>query len=103
MDPIDISEYSSTFKIPALLVGYLAVHEMWEGLGVGRHMMYWAMRKARDYSRSIGCRTVVVYPLPDAIAFYEKIGFTHAEMDYSMFFDIGRDVDITDEITFDNL
>lgn len=81
-------------NIPALLIGYLATHKDYEGNGIGRYMVSWAISKAVEYSESIGCRIVMLNPEKDVIDFYQKLGFTyvpHEDDEYdSMFIDIKR-------------
>lgn len=61
--------------IPALLIGQLATHEEYEGKGIGRRMVSWAIKMAADISKKVGCRMVALHPHEDAIGWYEKLMF----------------------------
>jgi len=50
---------------PALLVGHLATHKDFEGKGVATHLLAWATKKAVSYSKTIGCRFVMLNPEND--------------------------------------
>ena len=64
--------------IPALLVGQLATHQDYESLGVGKHMIYWVIAEAINYSNNIGCKLIILNPGEDVILWYKrKLGFIH--------------------------
>ncbi|RNJ77528.1 MAG: GNAT family N-acetyltransferase, partial [Nitrosopumilus sp. H8] len=57
-------------SIPALLIGQLATHENYQGKGIGEFMVLWAIDQAREYSKKIGCRLVMLHPHDDVIGWY---------------------------------
>ena len=57
--------------IPSLLIGQLATHKRYECCGLGREMIHFAMRRAHDASQTVGCRCVVLHPLPNAVSWYQ--------------------------------
>lgn len=62
--------------IPVLLVGQLAVGQNWQGRGVARSLMLFALTTALRFSKEIGCFGVLTHPLNDEVrAFYERFGF----------------------------
>lgn len=79
---------------PALLVGHLATHKDFEKKGVAIHLLSWAIKKAVIYSKTIGCRFVMLNPEDDEKVrqFYTNRKFTyidHNEKDKDAFiFDI---------------
>ena len=58
--------------IPSLLIGQLATNEEYECNGIGKSMIQFALNEAYKYSQQIGCRTVALHPLPNAIDWYLK-------------------------------
>ena len=64
-------------NVPGLLIGQIATHKDFEGLGVGRTMIEWAATHAKKYQNDVGCRVIIVNPDKDAVGWYEKIGFVH--------------------------
>ncbi len=52
-------------NFPALLVGHLATHKDFENKGVASHLLSWAIKKAVVYSKTIGCRFVMLNPEDD--------------------------------------
>ena len=91
-------------NIPALLIGHLATHKDFERRGIGKHMVSWAIIKAIDHSKSIGCRLVILNPESDVIDFYRKRGFAYVphgdddEESASMYIDIKNASKIFEEI-----
>ena len=75
-------------NIPSLLIGHLATHKDYENKGVGSHLVAWAIKKAREYSKTIGCKIVILNPddKEEVREFYRKLGFTYVPHD-----DKGRD------------
>ncbi len=49
-------------NIPALLIGHLATHQDYENRGVGTRLLAWAIKKATEYSKTIGCSIVMLSP-----------------------------------------
>jgi predicted N-acetyltransferase YhbS len=62
--------------VPALLLGQLAVDRRYQGLGVARSLMFFALTTAVRVAQDIGCACVITHPLDDNVrAFYAKFGF----------------------------
>lgn len=61
--------------VPALKVGRLARHASWRVRGVGTALMRHAFDKLMDVSERTGCRFLSVDAIPEAVEFYEKLGF----------------------------
>ena len=53
-----------------MLIGQLATNEEYECNGIGKSMVQFALNEAFVYSQNIGCRTVALHPLPNAIEWY---------------------------------
>ena len=62
--------------IPALLITRLATDERYERQGIGRYLIYHAVRLATKMARNVGCRIVYASSEPDVVKFYEAAGFT---------------------------
>ena len=62
--------------IPALVIARLATDERYERQGVGRYMISYAIGTARRMAMDTGCRAVLADSAPDAVRFYEKMGFS---------------------------
>ena len=61
--------------LPALVIARLATDERHEGNGVGRSMIRHALDIADRLATDVGCRVVFANSEPDAVGFYEKMGF----------------------------
>ncbi len=73
----DITDVKS-FGIPsvaAVLVARLAVDSRYQGKCLGQALLYDAIYTAKELSRTIACRLVVVDSKPESAGFYEKHGF----------------------------
>lgn len=73
-ESFDVDTYGN---IPALLIGYLATHKDYERKGIGTFMVQWACNQAVQFSKSIGCRLVMLDPENNAVGFYKKLHFSH--------------------------
>ena len=62
-------------QMPALVITRLAVDERHERNGVGRYMATHAVDLAGKTSFDLGCRVVLADSEPDAVGFYEKMGY----------------------------
>ncbi len=63
--------------IPAVILGRLAIHQDWQGKGVGRALLADAVDRAVRASREISARLIIVHAIsPQAEAFYLHHGFT---------------------------
>lgn len=60
---------------PALKIGRLAVGNNYQKSGVGGFIIDLIVGKSLRLSKDIGCRLVTVDAYPQAIEFYEKLGF----------------------------
>lgn len=79
--------------VPSLLLGRLATHQDYEGLGVGTRMTHWVISEGKRYSKELGCRLVILNPEKDVIEWYrDKLGFMHIPIKKKqgiMFYDLG--------------
>lgn len=63
--------------VPVTILGRLAVHRDYQGLGIGKAMLKEGLSRALQASALVGSLAVVVHALDDeAAAFYAKFGFT---------------------------
>jgi predicted N-acetyltransferase YhbS len=68
--------------IPALLLGQLAVDLRYQGHGIARSLMYFALATAVRFSKDIGCFCVLTHPLDDGVRnFYRSFGFQNLPFD----------------------
>ena len=66
----------SYVKIPATLLGRLAVDQNFKGQNIGKLLLIDALRRSLEISEKIGSFAVIVDPIDlDAEKFYEKFGF----------------------------
>lgn len=63
------------YQLPALRLARLAVDERARGQGVGTLLMRAVFQLAIQMADDLGCVGVVVDAKPEAVAFYEKLGF----------------------------
>ena len=62
--------------IPVVLLGQLAVDRRFQGQGLARQLLFYALTTSVAFSQSVGCFGVITHPLDDAMrAFYRKFGF----------------------------
>jgi predicted N-acetyltransferase YhbS len=62
--------------VPVLLLGQLAVDSRYQGLGIARSLMIFALKTSVRFSREIGCFGVLTHPLDEGVRrFYDKFGF----------------------------
>lgn len=62
--------------IPVLLLSQLAVDRRFQGQGLARQLLLYALTTSVAFSQSVGCFGVITHPLDDAMrAFYKKIRF----------------------------
>ena len=68
--------------IPALLLGQLAVDSRYQGRGIARSLMVFALTTAVRFSKDIGCFCVLTHPLDDGVRnFYQGFGFENLPFD----------------------
>lgn len=68
------------YPIPVLRVARLAVDNRATGKGVGSLLLRSVLVLARQIADDIGCVGVVVDAKPEAVSFYEKLGFLRLEV-----------------------
>jgi predicted N-acetyltransferase YhbS len=68
--------------MPAILLGQLAVDLKWQGRGVARSLMFYALATAVRMSKEVGCFCVLTHPLDDDVrALYGSFGFEDLPFD----------------------
>ena len=64
-------------EIPAVLIGKLALHDVLQGQGLGRHLLVDALSRAVSAVEIVSGRYIVVDAIDEeAVAFYRRYGFT---------------------------
>jgi GNAT superfamily N-acetyltransferase len=72
-------------KIPAVVLGRLAIDLSWQGKGVGRALLAEVMRRSLRASEEVSARLVIVYAIsPAAENFYIHHGFTRLPVEAPM-------------------
>jgi GNAT superfamily N-acetyltransferase len=64
-----------TYPLPVLRLARLAVDERYQGQGVGSTLSRSVLTLARRMADEVDCIGVVVDAKPDAVTFYEQLGF----------------------------
>jgi GNAT superfamily N-acetyltransferase len=85
-------------RFPAFLIGMLGVCERHRRLGLGEHMVKYAIGQAMTLAADVGCRFVTVDsdPTDEALGLYRKLGFNAIEGQDKkratvwMYFDLGH-------------
>ncbi len=68
--------------LPAVLLGRLAVDQRFQGQGVARSLMLFALATCLRLSKDLGCFCVLTHPLDDGVrAFYRAFGFEDLPFD----------------------
>jgi predicted N-acetyltransferase YhbS len=68
--------------LPSILLGQLAVDLRWQGQGIARSLMFYALNTAVRLSDEIGCFCVLTHPLDDDVrALYAAFGFEDLPFD----------------------
>jgi predicted N-acetyltransferase YhbS len=68
--------------IPAILLAQLAVDRRYQGRGLSRSLLFYALTTAVNLSQQLGCFCVVTHPLDDDVrAFYARFGFEQLPFD----------------------
>ena len=68
--------------MPAILLGQLAVDLRWQGQGMARSLMFYALTTAVRLSDQVGCVCVLTHPLDDDVrALYAAFGFEDLPFD----------------------
>ena len=68
------------YRLPVLRLARLAVDERYQGQGVGSLLLRAVLALAARMAEDVGCVGVVVDAKPDAVAFYEKLGFVRFDI-----------------------
>jgi GNAT superfamily N-acetyltransferase len=72
-------------KIPAVVLGRLAIDLDWQGKGVGRALLAETMRRSLRASEEVSARLVIVHAIsPAAENFYKHHGFTRLPVEAPM-------------------
>jgi GNAT superfamily N-acetyltransferase len=72
-------------QIPAVVLGRLAIDLKWQGKGLGRALIFEAMRRALRASEDVAARLVIVHAIsPAAENFYKHHGFTRMPVEAPM-------------------
>ena len=81
MSQIEIKEapYLVPIKVkikdyPALLIGRLATHNEYRQRNVGESICLWCLETAKELSKKIGCKLVLVLTEGKPVDFYRKVG-----------------------------
>ena len=62
--------------LPANLLGQLAVDRRYQGHGLARSLLWFALTRSVRFSKDIGCFGVLTHPLDDLVRkFYRRFGF----------------------------
>lgn len=67
------------YPLPVLRLGRLAVDHRYQGHGIGKQLLRYALELAVSQTETVGCVGVVVDAKSEAIAFYIKFGFLMIE------------------------
>lgn len=68
--------------VPVVLLGRLAVDRRWQGRGVARSLMFYALTTAVRFSKEVGCFYVLTHPLDDDLrSLYRSFGFEDLPFD----------------------
>ena len=78
--PAPLRRKLPSYPLPVPRIGRLAVHESVRGQGVGKLLLRFALQLAVRLGQEYGCVGVVVDAKPDAVTFYQKLGFMPLEV-----------------------
>lgn len=68
--------------VPVFLLGRLAVHQQWSGLGIGAGLLKDALLRSLGASKTIGARALLCHALTESARhFYLKHGFIESPVD----------------------
>lgn len=70
----------ATYPLPVLRLARLGVDQAFQGQGVGSLLLRAVVQLAKDMAVEIGCVGVVVDAKPEALPFYQKLGFEPLEV-----------------------
>ena len=80
-------------KYPAIKIARLAVDKRYKRRGIGQNLLFWAVGKAYEVSKQIGCRYITVDAKRESLDFYLKYEFKivkkHEDRDFPpMYFNL---------------
>jgi GNAT superfamily N-acetyltransferase len=79
--PHEINAFSGPYPLPGLRLGRMAIDNRYQGHGVGRQLLRYALRLALEQKDRVGCVAVVVDAKPEAVGFAtlapERLAFNH--------------------------
>jgi predicted GNAT family N-acyltransferase len=64
---------------PALLIGRIAAHNEYRDRHIGKSICLWCIEKAKEMSKEIGCKLVIVLTKERLVKFYQRVGFEIVE------------------------
>lgn len=69
-------------NIPIFVLGQLAVDKRFQGMGIARSLLYYALKTSVRIAREVGCFGVLTHPLDDGVgSFYRRFGFEDVPYD----------------------
>jgi GNAT superfamily N-acetyltransferase len=71
----NIKKHLPEYPLPILRIARLAVHKTFQGHGIGKLLLKSMLEIALKLRDTVGCIGVVIDSKPEAITFYEKLGF----------------------------
>lgn len=70
----------SDYPVPVLRIARIAVDKNFQGLGIGKKLLAEMFRLALKMKQQAGCVGVVVDAKPDAVSFYQALGFAFLDI-----------------------
>lgn len=74
-----VRKHLPAYPLPALRLARLAVDQSAQGQGIGSALLRFSFELSRRMRDELGCVAIVVDAKPDAVAFYQRYGFTARE------------------------
>lgn len=90
IEPAALNETSAPDPILAILLGRMAVATKFQGLGVGKRLLFDALQRANLVSDKIGAALLVVHPKPSAIDYYIAQGFKPLDQRDALYLRLGN-------------
>jgi predicted GNAT family N-acyltransferase len=76
---LDLGRMTHRNYVPGILIGEMARHIDYKGKGLGNIMINWVVSKARDLSKEVACKIIIVEAEEDKIDIYKEWGFEPIE------------------------
>jgi len=76
---LDLGRMTPRNYVPGILIGEMARHMDYKGRGLGNIMINWVVSKARNLSKEVACKIVIVEAEEDKIDIYKEWGFEPIE------------------------